>query len=91
MVLGSFSVWLFGTLQIRSPIFSRVSVTLFSLIFVLIIGTSWEVYEYIFDLSFNGMISYPLDTIKDYIVDFAGAGLVLWWHAHRRSLAEKIA
>lgn len=89
MVIGSFSLWFFGRLQENSPYFSRISLNLLVALSVLVIGSAWEIYEYTYQLTFNGMISYPVDTIKDFILDFAGAAAVLYWYIRQKSPTGK--
>lgn len=66
---GSITLWFFGKRLAKSFF-------LFTLAYVLmgtfIVGTSWELFEYLSGITENGIGSYPIDTLKDVAVDLLG-------------------
>ncbi len=85
--LGFFFLWVWlssGVFEIRVP--SKREAFLTSLIFVMVVGIGWEVFEYVHGLT-QSTEAYPLDTFHDLVSDFIGAtvaGLV----GRKRSLYE---
>lgn len=70
---GLFALWLYyisGIFPKTLP--ARKEILIKSVLFVLVIGIGWEIFEY-----FNGLTQstegYPLDTLHDLISDLAGA------------------
>jgi uncharacterized membrane protein YjdF len=46
---------------------------IFALVSVLAVGSAWEIYENVIKLTYRAFGSYRFDTIKDVLVDMAGA------------------
>lgn len=72
-ILGGFwsalaIAWFFSVFGVRLSFFQ-----LFSL--VLLIGISWEAFEYIFGIGGSNFMSYEVDTVKDTINDLIGGVL----------------
>ena len=59
-------------------------VSLFSFVFALSIGTLWEIFEFLMDLSFglNMQKSGLVDTMTDLMVDAAGGAIAAWIGFH---------
>ncbi len=52
---------------------SLLKVTLLTLGVTAIIGTVWEIYEYVFNIAVDNPADYVFDTVTDFIADFSGA------------------
>ena len=85
MVLGAGFVWFFGSLQERKPLRSDFLTIVSILGAVFIGGVVWEVYEYVFDLNYNPLLDYVVDTVKDMSMDMLGAVATLWFYKKRRA------
>lgn len=65
-------LWLALAFVWLSSVFGRQIRTILPLIFiVLVVGVGWEVYEYIFEISYSSY--YIFDTSKDLLMDVFGA------------------
>ena len=83
VVVGSLGLWFFASLQERHRNFSNL--TLVVLLFTLLGGLLWEIQEYLSGNTFNTIGSYPLDTVKDLVMDVVGAVIVLkLFYRHQR-------
>lgn len=81
MVLGGLGIWFLFSL--KQSVFSWLSGRrMFALviIFTFCAGTTWEIFEYSLGDTLNTIGSYPLDTIKDLVMDLLGTYLV--WRVH---------
>jgi hypothetical protein len=73
---GLFVVYCFAEHQKRLGKSLKVSdVFLAGIVGAIVIGSAWEVYEYVFGLTYTSKSSYRLDTILDMCMDVLG-GLV---------------
>lgn len=85
LVLGSTFMWFFGSLQEQKHLFSSLAVIVSVLFSVLICGALWELYEYVFNLTYNPHFGYVFDTTKDMFMDMFGALAVLLFYKRERA------
>lgn len=90
LILGGIAVWFFGSLHERFEYFRGLSVPVFTLGFVLFGGIAWEIYEYHYGLSYNPMIGYWVDTLKDLSMDVVGCFSVLWYYQKKKEATAVI-
>ena len=77
-MLGGLASWLVGSSRERFS-WPSVSVTaVLVLSFAFFGGSLWEFYEYSIGYTFNAIGNYPLDTLKDLLMDIIGAGAAFW-------------
>lgn len=67
---------------IASWVFSRNYTPYVAALLLVCVGFSWEVFEYVIGTSVlePGFVS---DTLQDFVADFIGGGLAIWW-SHKR-------
>jgi hypothetical protein len=78
VMLGALVLWFLQSLQERGWMMTHYTTLISTLSFVLFGGMMWEFYEYSMGFTFNTLGSYPLDVVKDLLVDILG-GLVVYW------------
>ncbi len=82
LALGALFLWFSLFLKRYVRLLSAVPTNLLVLCFVLLIGVGWELFEYIYDITYPVFTTYGFDTAKDLVVDIFGAWLVVWLYAH---------
>lgn len=71
--VGLFTIWLFLYFEKLSFVFGDKIKTLTVLFLsIILIGISWEIFEYAFDIAVLDKSIYITDTIKDILVDILG-------------------
>ena len=77
--LGGLSVGflLFWFAEVLGARYVHISKSAFILFSVFSIGFAWEIFELYLGLPANPVLSYPVDTFKDLILDVLGPALVL--------------
>ncbi|MBI4118125.1 MAG: hypothetical protein HY455_01105 [Parcubacteria group bacterium] len=81
--IAGMGLWLFflsglskATYRDRIP---KVHVVFGALVFALMIGGLWEIFEVINDSTLRGYPNYVFDTLTDLVADTTGALLVAWY------------
>jgi len=72
VAVGLFSLWIFGFDGGKRRPLSSGRALLIALVGSLAFGLAWEYFEYANGITFNTIGNYPLDTIKDLLVDVCG-------------------
>src|SRR3989344_2449356 len=86
VVLGGLGIWLAGELQMWRGNAGVDATGLTVVFFVMCIGGAWEIFEYSTGNTFNTIGSYPLDIVKDLVMDLTGA-LAIFLYFRRKSLS----
>ncbi|MSU55183.1 MAG: hypothetical protein EXS46_01420 [Candidatus Taylorbacteria bacterium] len=74
--LASLTLWSFYPLiLIGKRVPRRTTVLFMAVAGSFVFGVAWEIFEYFSGITFNTIGSYPLDTVKDLIVDMLGGYL----------------
>lgn len=80
--LGLNAVWIYNTQSYVRKFIYRWSSLVIAVSAAICIGVIWEIYEYVFGIPRSPFMSYPLDVLKDLILDILG-GVLAGWFASR--------
>ncbi len=88
--LGLLSLWFLVFYSQKGFAFSQLQTLFVAVLGALFVGLVWELFEYSAGITFNSIGSYPLDTIKDLIMDVTG-GYVAYVYCFYKIYRQKVS